>query len=677
MKRQTRSKKKNMRQVAFTRFMLVVAVFVLWIGGISVRLVHLQVNQHSWHKEKALDMRQDVKTTRMLRGMIMDRNERKLAMSLPVKTLYADPTEIVDIDAAARSIAKGLKLDADQLAAQLRQAKEEKKRFIAIVKKVEDDLVQKINKALDDPTVKKADSPNFTGLHWRDEQRRSYPYQTLAAHVIGYSDAADEGKAGIEQSQDDVLHGAVIRKLQERDRLGRVYEETVSERSVPSDIVLTIDAAFQNITEQALERGVKAAEAKSGMAIVMRPKTGEILAMANFPTFDPNLITTAEPEYIGNKAIQTVYSPGSVFKIVTYGSALERNLFSPDELISAGNGSITVADHTFTDSHGVGTVTYTQAMAHSSNVCAIKTGIRVGKDDFFAMIQKMGFGAKTGVELPAETVGIVRSPAKWNGDSLASMSIGYEIGVTALQMAAAFATIANDGVRFQPHVIKEIRHSNDRPKTVTEVKQTQVVTAETARKLKTMLRQVVLTGTGRRAALNGYTAAGKTGTAWKFDARSKSVDSSKYVSSFIGMAPADDPEVVIAVVMDEPKAGSRDGGMVSAPVFREIAQQLLAEMKVPTDSPIKAETLVAQVLPKTEIQETEKTATEKPTPDKKVETTTKSKAVQPSQEKTKPEPQKKKTTEKKLPEAGKLTADMRNRFSFFETRPKARAKFET
>lgn len=687
MKRQA-TKKRNMRQVAFTRFMLVVAFFVLWIGGISVRLVHLQVNQHSWLKEKALETRQSIKQTRMLRGTIMDRNERKLAMSLPVKTLFADPVEIEDTDAAARDIASALKFDAKELAQQFRQAKEEKKRFVAIVKKVEDEAAQKINKALDKPEVKKADSPNFHGLHWRDEQRRSYPYQTLAAHIVGFSDLQDEGKAGIEQSQDDILHGAIIKKVQERDRLGRVYDETTVEREMPGDIVLTIDATYQNIAEQALESGVRAAQAKSGMVVVMRPATGEILALANYPTFDPNLISDANPENIGNKAIQTVYSPGSVFKLVTYGSALERKLISPDELISAGSGTITVANHTFTDSHGVGTVSYSEAMAHSSNVCAIKTGLRVGKDDFFGMIQKMGFGSRTGVELPAETAGIVRSPEKWNGDSLASMSIGYEIGVTALQMTTAFATIANDGVRNQPHVIKEVRYPNDRPKAVTEVKQTQVVTAETARHLRTMLRQVVLTGTGRRAALNGYTAAGKTGTAWKFDAKSKSVDSSKYVSSFIGMAPAEDPEIVVGVVMDEPRGGARDGGMVAAPVFREIAQQILFEMKIANDAPVKPDNLVAQAVPQPPVnEETEtppdekpnvaKPSVQKPAAEKAPDAKAKPVTGEPAAPKAKPEVQKKPATEKTPAEKPKLNADTRSRISASIEIDRARAKFET
>src|SRR5436190_5827316 len=621
MNRTRRPKKKNLRQVAFTRFMLVVAVFAIWIGGISVRLVNLQVTQHAWLKERAVDLRQDVKQTRMLRGTIFDRNERALAMSVHVKTLYADPSEIADTNAAAKSVAAVLKIDAAQLATQLRQGKEANKRYIPIAKKLDEDLVQKVNKALDTPDVKKADQPYFAGLHWRDDQRRSYPYKTLASQVVGFSNAEDDGKAGVEQTQDDALHGAIIKKLQERDRLGRVYDETVFERDTPSDIVLTLDTAVQYLTEQALENGVRAAQARSGMAIVMNPKTGEILALANYPTFDANTINQASPDSIGNKAIQSVYSPGSVFKLVTYSSALEKHLFSPDDKIDAGNGSITVANHVFSDHH-TGTMTYSEALAHSSDICAIKTGMRVGREDFAAMVKKMGFGGRTGIELPAETAGIVRPVDKWNGDSLASMSIGYEIGVTALQMISAFATIANDGIRAQPHIIREIRRSDDQPKTVTQTEQTQVVTAETARNLKTMLRQVVLTGTGRRAQLNGYAVAGKTGTAWKFNSKSKSIDSSKYVSSFIGMAPAEDPQIVVAVVMDEPRVGARDGGMVSAPVFREIAQQVLEEMKVAKNPAIKPNAMIAQEVPETN----DKPAAGK---DAKTETNTKTKPQTP------------------------------------------------
>jgi cell division protein FtsI (penicillin-binding protein 3) len=236
-------------------------------------------------------------------------------------------------------------------------------------------------------------------------------------------------------------------------------------------------------------------------------------------------------------------------------------------------------------------------MAHSSNVCAIKTALSVGQVPFYEMVRKMGFGSETGVELPAETKGIVRPIERWNGDSLASMAIGYEIGVTALQMTSAFATIANNGIRLQPRIVKEIRSSDQQLVRPSNPLETQVVTAATAKNLKTMLRQVVVAGTGRRAQLNGYSAAGKTGTAWKFDEVAKRVDSSKYISSFIGMAPADDPEIVVAVVMDEPVGGARDGGMVSAPVFREISQNVLMALKIAPDEPIRPDAVGAQLVP--------------------------------------------------------------------------------
>lgn len=590
--------KKDLMQTAFTRFMLVVAFFVLWIGGIGVRLVHLQVTQHDWLSKKAQDQRQDEKRTRLLRGSIFDRDGNPLAMSVKVKTLFADTTEIADIDASARYIAKALKAAPAEIAKALKDGKETGNRFVPLARKVDEDTVQKLNKALAAEDVKKADLPRYTGLHWKEDQKRSYPNQSLAAHVIGFSNSEDVGQAGIEKSQDASLHGAMVDKVQERDRLGRVYDETVSHREPPKDIVLTISKSIQYKTEQALEKGVKAANAKSGMAIVIDPKTGEILALANYPTFDPSRINDASPESLTNHAIQSIYSPGSVFKLVTYGSALEKGkIISPEDQIDIGNGSIEVAKHTFKDSHHIGRVSYAQALAHSSNVAAIRTGMQVGKEDFYGYARSFGFGRATGVELPAETNGIIRSPEKWNGDSLASMSIGYEISVTALQMASAFATIANNGVRIQPRIIKEIRQSNDKVNQAADPARGQVVSAESAASLRKMLRQVVLTGTGKRAQLNGYTSAGKTGTAWKYDAKLKKVNEDKYVSSFIGYAPAEDPGVVIAVVMDEPRGGARDGGQVSAPVFREIAQDILPEMGIKPNSGTPEESTTAEIIP--------------------------------------------------------------------------------
>ncbi len=600
MKRsKTARKKSTSRQLAFSRFMLIVAFFAVWMLGIAARLVHLQVTQHSWLKEKAEDQRQDVKKSKLLRGTIYDRDNRALAISVRVKTLYADPIEINDINGTAKAIGHLLKLDAAKLAKQFTESKAAGKHFVSILKQVDEETAQKINRSLDDLDDKKIikpDLPNFAGLHWAEDQMRTYPNGPLAAQVIGFSNSDDTGMAGIELSQDDILHGAVIRKLQERDRLGQIYGETVDEREPPGDISLTISTSIQYKTEQALENGVKATNAKAGMAVAIAVKTGEILAMANYPTFDPNTLKSAIPEYMSNRTIQSSYTPGSTFKLVTYASALEKKLFQPDDQIDAGNGTITVANHKFSDSHHIGTVSYSQALAHSSNVCAIKTGLRTGKEDFWATLQKMGFGVRTGVELPAEEKGIVRPLGSWNGDSLASMSIGYEIGVTALQMASAFATIANDGVKIQPHIIKEIRRADQAPTRTEQSEGTRIVSKDTASDLRTMLRQVVLSGTGRRAQLDGYSCAGKTGTAWKFDPKTKRVDRSKYVSSFIGMAPADDPEIVIAVVMDEPKLGGRDGGSSAAPVFKAIAEAVLPELNIAGDGSAVKDT-TGEVIP--------------------------------------------------------------------------------
>ncbi|HEX8251094.1 MAG TPA: penicillin-binding protein 2 [Pyrinomonadaceae bacterium] len=607
-KRQTVNKKRNPAQTAFTRFLFIVAIFAVWIGIIGVRLVHLQVTQHEWLKEKALDLRRVEKKSKMLRGAIYDRSERALAMSVKVKSLFADPREIEDVEATAKAVAGALKIKPNDILKDLKEAKQSGKKFVWLARKIDESAAQKLNETLKTENLKKADEPKFAGLHWREEQKRQYPQGTLAAHIVGFSNSDDVGQAGIEQSQESALRGAVIEKWQDRDRLGRVYDESeTEEREPPKDVYLTISNSIQYKVEQALKKGVEAARAKSGTAIVLDPKTGEVLAMANYPTFDPNKFNEAAPDAITNKAVQNLYSPGSVFKLVTYGGALEEKLIAPDKMFDCGGGVIKVGSREFADKHCQNSISYTEALAVSSNIGAIKTGQMLGRQSFYNYARQFGFGEPTGIELPAEAKGQIRSPESWFGDSLASMSIGYEINVTALQTAAAFATIANDGVRVKPHIIKEIRsnsssRSDEKNIQTAEVERVPVVNAETARSLRRMLREVVLSGTGKRARLNGYTSAGKTGTAWKYDAKLKRVSGSKYVSSFIGFAPADNPSVVIAVVLDEPQGGARDGGQVSAPIFREIAEGVLPELNVVPDGTIQQDLTAENIPEETEIQ---------------------------------------------------------------------------
>ncbi|MDM7923870.1 MAG: penicillin-binding protein 2 [Pyrinomonadaceae bacterium] len=590
-----KKKKADLRQVAFTRFMFIIAFFILWISGIGARLVYLQVNMHEELREKAVGNRTQIKKQRQLRGTIFDRNERALAISVRVKTLYADPTKLEDIPDTAKKLANLLKVNEKQLRADLTEGKELEKKFVPIAKGLDDIQVDELNKKLETPKLSKADLPKYAGLHWREDQRRSYPQGTLAAHLVGFSNADGVGQAGIEQSQNEHLHGAVIKRVQERDRFGRVYDELVSEQEEPKNIVLTIDTSVQYHVERALQKAVRQSNAKSGSAIVIDNRTGEILGMANYPTYDPNDLRGITAANLTNTSIQNMYSPGSVFKLITYGAAMEKRLISPDAFIDTGNGAIEVAKHRFKDSRALGSVTYSKAMAVSSNVGAIRTALRLGKEDFHSSVVKFGFGSPTGIELPAEAKGIVRPPARWFGDSLASMAIGYEIGVSALQMATAFATIANDGVKVQPHLIKEIRQADETIVSVTRPEKTQVVSVETARGLRRMLREVVESGTGKKAHVEGYSIAGKTGTAWKFDEKLKRVNSAKYISSFIGFAPADDPAVTIAIMIDEPKNGGRDGGSAAAPVFSEIATEILPLLKVAPDGTIAEQTETEEI----------------------------------------------------------------------------------
>lgn len=586
-------------QTIFTRYMFIVAILILWIGGISVRLVHLQVNQNEWLRERAQNQRRDLVKSKMLRGTIFDRSERALAMSVKVKSLYADPTEIEDLNETAGKLAKALKGSKKEILSLLKDGKEKNRRFVWIERKIDEDRVSEINEELEEKELRKFDLPRIAGLHWKEEQKRNYPYKSLAAHVIGFSNSDDIGQSGIEQSSEDVLKGEIVKTWKERDRLGRVYDESEAEREEPKNIILTISNSIQYKTEQALEAGVKAANAKSGMAVVLDPKTGEVLAMANYPTFDPNKFNEKSPETWKNRAVQEVFSPGSVFKAIGYGAALEEKLISPAGEIDGRKGFIQVGGRRFNDPHATAVMSYSKALAVSSNYAAIKTALGLGKDRFYNYARKFGFGQATGIDLPAEASGTLRSPETWNGDSLASMSIGYEVSVTALQSAAAYAAIANDGVKVQPHVIKEIRDSEGNILSQANPASEQVLSVDTAKQLREMLRGVVTGGTAKRAQLYGYSSAGKTGTAWKYDESIKGYNSAKYVSSFVGMAPVEDPRLVIAVIIDEPRGGARDGGQVSAPVFREIAEQVLPELNVVPDANILPESITAENLPQT------------------------------------------------------------------------------
>ena len=327
---------------------------------------------------------------------------------------------------------------------------------------------------------------------------------------------------------------------------------------------------------------------------MLDPRSGEILALANAPTFDPNRVSDAKPETRSNWALQNIYEPGSTFKIVAFSAALEKKLARVDDRIDCQMGAITVAGRVVHDHHPFGSLTIAEALAKSSNVAAIKLGIRVGDPTMYDYIRRFGFGSKTGIELPGETSGLLRKVERWQASSIGSIAIGQEIGVTPVQMVAAFGALANDGVRVAPHLIREVRDAGGNVVYRAQPEQRRVISAETAIALRGMLEGVTLSGTAKKAQLDGYSAAGKTGTAQKIDPKTRSYSATKFVGSFVGFAPVNNPQVVIIVVIDEP-GGAYHGGDVAAPVFREVAEQILPALGVEPDIETKsAPELIAQ-----------------------------------------------------------------------------------
>jgi cell division protein FtsI (penicillin-binding protein 3) len=352
-------------------------------------------------------------------------------------------------------------------------------------------------------------------------------------------------------------------------------------------IVLTLDQSIQYKTEQALGDAVRQSRAKSGAAIVVDPKTGEILALANAPTFDPNNVSSSPAEARRNWALQNIYEPGSTFKVVAFSAAIEKGLVRPDDKIDCQMGAITVAGRVVHDHKPFGTLTITEALEKSSNVAAIKLGMRVGDETMYDYITRYGFGARTGVELPGETGGLLRPVRRWQPSSIGSIAIGQEVGVTPLQMVAAFGALANSGLRIAPHLVREIRTSNGDTLYRARPEERRVISPETAAALRGMLEGVTISGTAKKAQLDGYSAAGKTGTAQKIDPKTKAYSKTKHVASFVGFSPVNNPAVVIIVVIDEP-GGAYHGGDVAAPVFRAIAEQVLPELGTAPDIEIKS-----------------------------------------------------------------------------------------
>ncbi|HEU5459465.1 MAG TPA: penicillin-binding transpeptidase domain-containing protein, partial [Pyrinomonadaceae bacterium] len=519
------------------------------------------------------------------RGELLDRQERQLARSIQTVSLFLDPDGLDEatLDSNAQQLAQSLGLKNADLAKEFREAHAEKRRFIWIARRLDADHAKKIV------------AMSLPGVHAQLEPKRYYPNGPLAAHILGYVGLDGKGLGGVEQFYNTKIAGEPGRLFLEKDANGKPYESYEIASKPGQSVVLTIDQSIQYQAEQVLQAAVQRSRAKSGSVIVLDPRSGEILALANAPTFDPNKVANAKAETRSNWALQNIYEPGSTFKIVAFAAALEKNLARIEERIDCQMGAITVAGRVIRDHTAFGSLTIPEALAKSSNVAAIKLGLRVGDPTMYDYIKRFGFGSRTGIELPGETAGLLRKVERWQASSIGSIAIGQEIGVTPVQMVAAFGALANDGVRIAPHLIREVRNAEGAVVYRAQPEQRRVINAETAIALRGMLEGVTLRGTAKAAQLDGYSAAGKTGTAQKIDPKTRTYSATKHVASFVGFAPVSNPQVVIIVVIDEP-AGAYHGGDVAAPVFREVAELILPTLGVMPDIQVKSvPELVAEV----------------------------------------------------------------------------------
>lgn len=550
------------------RLYLLVGMLCFWVLAIAARLVQLQILDYGEFAQRAQRQQQRTIEVAPKRGAIYDRNGQELAMSVRVDSVFAVPSEIPDQATAATLLANVLGADPDDILTRLKSSRA----FCWIARK------------LDAPTSERIRALNLRGIYFQKESKRFYPNRELAAQALGYVGLDDEGLGGIERSYDTELRGAPGKMLISLDARRRWFGRVEREPEPGESLVLTLDEKIQYIAERELEAAMAQTHAEAGTVIVQNPHTGEILALASRPTFNPNTFQKAPQAALKNRAVSDVYEPGSTFKIVTLAAALEEKLAQPDEVIDCQMGSITVSGVRIRDHKPFGMLTVPQILIYSSDVGAIKLGLRLGEERFDRYIRAFGFGSQTGVELPGETRGLTRPVSRWSKVSIGAISMGQEIGVTPVQLVSMVSTIANDGVRMPPRLVVEATAPGTPLQNVAfhPGDGRRVISPLTAAEMKKAMQRVVLEGTGRRAILDGYTVGGKTGTAQKIDPATRTYSRWKHVASFAGFAPINNPAVTVAVILDSP-VGPHEGGQVAAPVFQRVAQQVLAYLNVPHD----------------------------------------------------------------------------------------------
>jgi cell division protein FtsI (penicillin-binding protein 3) len=575
---QRRPLRRRRRRVNSRRRLLALLVLsVLAFLAISGRLVVLQVFDAGSLDQAAARQRLTVIDLPATRGRIFDRNLNDLAISIPARAVWADPRLVKDKRRAAARLASALGVSRAAVAERLAS----RGRFVY--------LARRVPKARGE-AVKRLDLP---GVFVEVDVARRYPSGSVASQVLGFVDVEGHGQAGIEQQYDGLLRGHPGKIQLERDPQGRAIPQgrrSLEPAEPGTDLVLTIDQHLQYVTEQALGRAVRDHKAKAGSVVVMSPRTGEVLAMANVPTFDPNRIGASKPEARKNRAIADMFEPGSTNKTITAAAALQHRTVTPRTETIVPDSIPLCPEKTFRDSHSHAPelMTFADIVAKSSNVGTIMAARDLGPDRLYQAQVDFGYGRRSGVDLPGESPGILRPPQSWYCTDLGTNAIGQGVAVTVLQMASVYATVANNGVLRPPTLLRGTVDARGRVAKAEPKPGRRVLSARTARTLSRILEGVVRDGgTGTLAALEEWRVAGKTGTARKPDTERGGYLPGAYVGSFIGYAPAERPAVVVAVVIDQPTRGYY-GGAVAAPVFKEVAGTALRRLGVVPTLPAKA-----------------------------------------------------------------------------------------
>jgi cell division protein FtsI (penicillin-binding protein 3) len=553
-----------------TRLYWLGAILLFWCSAICLRLVYLQIFRYGDFQERAQHQQQRTTEVAARRGIIYDRAGRGLAMSVSVDSVFAVPTEIPDLAQTLSLIARITNTEARELLARCKAART----FCWVARKADAETADRIR------------SLNLRGIYFEKESKRFYPKRELGAQVIGYVGTDDEGLSGIEREYEGKLRGKPGRMLISVDARRKWFGRVEKQPDPGENVVLTLDEKIQYIAERELESAMQDTHAEAGTVIVENPHTGEILALANRPTFNPNWSREITPAKLKDHAVSDVYEPGSTFKLVTISAALEEKLTTPNEIFDCQMGSIVFNGMRIRDSKPHGLLTVSDVLAESSDVGAIKIALRLGEERFYRYIRGFGFGQQSGIELPGETRGLSKPLNRWSKVSLAAISMGQEIGITPLQLAGLVSTMANDGVWVAPRIVAATTppQAASTPKTIAfhPVEQRRVISSFTAAQMRQMMQRVVLHGTGKKAVLEGYSSAGKTGTAQKVDPATRAYSRTKYVASFAGFAPINNPAITVAVILDS-AVGLHQGGQVAAPVFQRIAQQVLEYMHTEHD----------------------------------------------------------------------------------------------